>query len=830
MSIDEKIFGSRKFQTIYGEVKKIEFDYSLPLLATESAVPDWNSLLFMLSGCENFSDPVTNEIILRCCTAILISDSANLGQKESALLLLERIGNWNIIRLALNKHEDLNKYASGLPIKFWVDLASNRNSFAIELSNNEKILGNFFQKEFWESSDYNNSISLSAPTTSGKSFITTLKIIDYFKNKNIQQALYIVPSKALIEEISQELYNQPDLSDVLVINYPWDFSGISSNKKIYVMTQERAFIALTTESEFCPDIVFIDESQKINDGGRGVLLENIIRLISHRFPSANLIFASPLTKNPELLNEEFKGYLSGKSIVSNLINVTQNLFTLEKVKGNPRKISVGRLENGNLIEERQFVSKKRFSNNKFQLISEMVTTFSRAEDLNIIYATEPSAAEKIAKYIYNLLPEGDLIPSDIKKSYIELIQEQVHPQYLLSELIDKGVAFHYGRIPQIVKSEIEELFKQGYIKYLVSTSTLSEGVNLPCKNLWIADLRKGRRTEMTPTDFWNLAGRAGRWGKEFSGNIFFIKNSQFDSPPKKDLQMINLASKDQLSKIQNFDAFLTKGSGYDALASMLFTNRLEDKKFILENKELENQIDNYINETSLFEELPTDIIYKNSSINPVNLLNLKKYLVSSQRDISLLNHQNRLAADNLLEILKVCNSELGADFGDDSYLRHIARLLINWADGHSIPQIITNQINYEREVKSNKSIDSIIRATLRKIQDIVLFKAPKYLSAYQDIYSLTKQQIDNKDLDRIKISYEIFELGVSEENPRNLVKIGFSRQTAMNISQRLPHKNMDIVELLRYIEENHFEDLSTSAYKEINKILERKISSRINFN
>jgi len=70
--------------------------------------------------------------------------------------------------------------------------------------------------------------------------------------------------------------------------------------------------------------------------------------------------------------------------------------------------------------------------------------------------------------------------------------------------------------------EIERLFRSGKIRLLVCTSTLVEGVNLSCRTIVLRGPQKGRGRPMEAHDFWNLAGRAGRWGNEFQGNIVCI--------------------------------------------------------------------------------------------------------------------------------------------------------------------------------------------------------------------------------------------------------------------------------------------------------------------
>src|ERR1019366_7619849 len=81
-------------------------------------------------------------------------------------------------------------------------------------------------------------------------------------------------------------------------------------------------------------------------------------------------------------------------------------------------------------------------------------------------------------------------------------------------------------MPTLLRSEIERLFKEGTIRFLVCTSTLVEGVNLACRTIVVRGPRKGRTKPMGPHDFWNLAGRAGRWGQDFNGNIVCVDTNR----------------------------------------------------------------------------------------------------------------------------------------------------------------------------------------------------------------------------------------------------------------------------------------------------------------
>ncbi|WP_244486618.1 helicase-related protein [Aureimonas sp. Leaf324] len=107
----------------------------------------------------------------------------------------------------------------------------------------------------------------------------------------------------------------------------------------------------------------------------------------------------------------------------------------------------------------------------------------------------------------------------------------MHPEFLLASLVVLGVAFHFGNMPSLLRLEIERLFRAGKIRFLVCASTLIEGVNLSCRTIVVRGPRKGKGHPMEPHDFWNLAGRAGRWGDEFQGNIICIDPRNGDAWP-----------------------------------------------------------------------------------------------------------------------------------------------------------------------------------------------------------------------------------------------------------------------------------------------------------
>lgn len=141
-------------------------------------------------------------------------------------------------------------------------------------------------------------------------------------------------------------------------------------------------------------------------------------------------------------------------------------------------------------------------------------------DQSLIYYGSP---ENIGHYAQSL---GDKIPAPESQNtelheLAKYIRKSLHKLYGLADLVEKGIAFHFGGLPQEIWNRIEHQFKIGNIKYLFTTSTLLQGVNLPAKNIFLLTNKLGRKI-MSSLEFNNLIGRAGRHSKELYGNVFIV--------------------------------------------------------------------------------------------------------------------------------------------------------------------------------------------------------------------------------------------------------------------------------------------------------------------
>lgn len=137
----------------------------------------------------------------------------------------------------------------------------------------------------------------------------------------------------------------------------------------------------------------------------------------------------------------------------------------------------------------------------------------------LIYSNGAADAEDTANLLYDLLPECEQ-DSEIEE-LVKLVQSTIHTQYVLAKVLSKGIAFHYGNMPLLIRNEIERLFSIGKIEYLICTSTLLEGVNLPAKSIIIRKPSRGRGNPLNQNDFGIWQVEQDDWEKNIV-EIYFV--------------------------------------------------------------------------------------------------------------------------------------------------------------------------------------------------------------------------------------------------------------------------------------------------------------------
>lgn len=88
-------------------------------------------------------------------------------------------------------------------------------------------------------------------------------------------------------------------------------------------------------------------------------------------------------------------------------------------------------------------------------------------------------------------------------------------------LLARGIVVHHGKMPGLLARRLKTVIDRGYVRVIIATSTLSEGVNIPVNFLLIPSVYRSNG-ELPLQEFSNLIGRAGRPGVATEGSALVV--------------------------------------------------------------------------------------------------------------------------------------------------------------------------------------------------------------------------------------------------------------------------------------------------------------------
>lgn len=664
------------------------------------------------------------------------------------------------------------------------------------------------QYRLFEAMKDSNHFSFSGPTSFGKSFIMDAFIQYIITERNgIDNIVILVPTRALINQVTTRLKKIITHKNYKVLAHPV-VPEIYKNrmlKYIFVFTPERLIAYLSEKKNPTIQYMFVDEAHKIiaEKDSRSPLYYHAILLAERK--SINLYFASPNIPNADVFLKLFEKSIDEQMIIKES-PVAQNRFFIDYIEG------VGRMftETGEDIVFNDLGKKEN------GYVSKLLQKLG-GNCKNIVYCNTITDTIDFALRFSKKLPEQQDQRID---ALIELIKVYVHKEYFLIDCLKKGVAFHFGRLPQRIRERIEKLFEEKVINYMFCTSTLLEGVNLPAKNIFIFSNAIGN-SKFSDIDFWNLAGRAGRLSKELSGNIICVrienKKNRWDNP-EKDLQVLRnkkiddvqpLIIKGQKNFYTNLDHSLrtieftkenysqTEKEVWDHYANIVFTHQVSktdsilmsnflkkntDGKMLLEHMDKENCIPLYILEQSS----NIKVKYQNSIWKKIN-----------EKDKAFPEEITIETCQKILEKMydyynwgKEEAKGRNPMVRKRTRLQYFAVLMYSWMKSTPLNMMITNIINYYKkkgeiwdknetipfEPNNRNHINLIINNLISDIDNFLRYKIKNYFLNY---YLIVSEKVGKENAGRNWAEY--VEYGTTDNVIIELQNIGIPRHLSMLI-------------------------------------------------
>lgn len=504
-----------------------------------------------------------------------------LGYRIALLYSIETKDYKPIYELALNNGlmpvanliNELNNYENSFFntfIQSHIDIFKNNN---IVFTEQQFLLNNFFKEK------EKNSLVIIAPTSYGKSEL----ILKSLKQNNNRKICIIVPTKALLAQTRKRILNENItwIKKIVIHHEMYNFNDESS--AVFVLTQERLYRLLNSNPEFSFDIVFIDEAHNLlNDDPRSRLLASAICILEHRNINVAFKFLTPFLVNVNNLELRYTQYKAEYFKIDEYVK-SECLYLIDFRERKECSFFYDQFLN-------QFFNYPSEYKNHVDLITQASTS------KNIIYVNSPKKLQEFAVDLAKTLP---VINCPILQEAYKELAKNINGQYLLIDCLEKGVVYHHGSVPDTIRLYIENLFNYSEnLKYLVSSSTLLEGVNLPIDTLFLLSNQKGKH-QLSPSQFKNLIGRVNRFSevfgtisdesiKKLAPKIYVVGSKEFvrsNANLKNFVENVMSVQKTQKDDVKNELLLNTK------ITDM---NKFQFKKTISQLENVENGIiDNY---------------------------------------------------------------------------------------------------------------------------------------------------------------------------------------------------------------------------------------------
>ncbi|MDA1635222.1 DEAD/DEAH box helicase [Bacillus cereus] len=442
------------------------------------------------------------------------------------------------------------------------------------------------QKEAIESGylSSNESFVIQMPTSAGKTLVAELAILNNLVKSPQKKCIYITPYRALTNEKELELSKRLSVLGYTVssLNGSYEIDElqffIMDETDVLLATPEKLDIMFRVRPEFFEQVSFIvvDEGHMIGDfTERSALLEFLLIRLKMKLPELKMLYISAVLSEKSI--SELSRWISGKD--NNIISSpsfaggdpwepTRRLiskFNWEKDEGKLNYVNIPFQNSGifrkDIIKVNQ-IGKKKFPHKQMGKFKKSQTAAMLAYHLSesgncLVFCSRPDWCMFVAKSILDFLDFLEVTNQSVKDLYMinedkrsyKVALEWYGEESTITKCLKRGIGIHHGVMFEPVKKAVEDDYRKGNLRILVSTNTIGQGINFPITNLIIHSVVINPKHEdfkaVTVRDFWNIIGRAGRAGIETEGQVIFLSNGEaddqiFDKYIKKDnLEQIN---------------------------------------------------------------------------------------------------------------------------------------------------------------------------------------------------------------------------------------------------------------------------------------------------
>ena len=426
-----------------------------------------------------------------------------------------------------------------------------------------------FQKQAVIHLEQQDCVFVAAHTSAGKTVVAEYAIA--LSLKHMTRAIYTSPIKALSNQKYRDL--KIKFSDVGLLT-----GDIQINPKAacLIMTTEILQSMLYNGSDVIRDLewVIFDEVHYINNADRGHVWEEVlIMLPSH----VNIVLLSATVPNTTEF-ADWIGRIKKRKIY--VISTTKRPVPLEHflytgsggktkderfliVDSNGTFVKAGYADAMSTKKDREKKSQQQYGPKKGQRSAGdkqekhmwigLIDHLSKRDLLPVVAFTlskkrcDSNASNLLSQDLTTKNEKGE-IESFIRRC-LDRLQgtDKILPQVVhMRELLKNGIGVHHSGILPMLKEVVEMLFAKGLVKVLFATETFAMGVNMPARSVVFDSIRKhdGKKLrELLPSEYIQMAGRAGRRGLDTTGTVIILCKNEVPEMAELHQMMLGKPSK-----------------------------------------------------------------------------------------------------------------------------------------------------------------------------------------------------------------------------------------------------------------------------------------------
>ncbi|XP_050826998.1 DNA polymerase theta isoform X1 [Serinus canaria] len=381
----------------------------------------------------------------------------------------------------------------------------------------------------------------SAPTSAGKTLVAELLILKRVLETR-KKALLILPFVSVAKEKKCYLQALFQEVDVRVEGYMGSMApaGRFSALDVAVCTIEKAnglINRLIEENKMDSlGVVVVDELHMLGDSHRGYLLELLltkVRYVTEKVAKRHTKSTSPGFGGIQIVG--MSATLPNLGLLASWLDAELYCTDFRPV---PLKewVKIGsNIYDSSMNLVREFQPKLQVKGDEDHIVSLCYETVCGGHSV-LLFCPSKNWCEKLADIIarefYGLQQTESSAktsapaPVVVNREGIDEVLDQLKRSIsgldsVLQRTLPWGVAFHHAGLTFDERDIIEGAFRQGLIRVLAATSTLSSGVNLPARRVIIRTPTFGGRL-LDILTYKQMAGRAGRKGVDTEGESILV--------------------------------------------------------------------------------------------------------------------------------------------------------------------------------------------------------------------------------------------------------------------------------------------------------------------